>query len=120
MTDEPNEPDTRPMNPEERELSDRRDFLRSLGKWSTAAIAAIVLTESSPSGEASDWANSRGSWLNRGGSWARGGSWLNSGTNWINRGGSWVNGGGGWINRGGGGWLNGRGGGGSWVNRRGW
>ena len=133
MADRVNEPDTQADNeqldPEARELSDRRDFLRSLGKWSTAAIAAILVIESSPSKQASGWVNRRGSWVNgpgaggwanRSGSWANGGgAWLNSGTNWINRGGSWVNGGGGWINRGGGGWLNSRGGGGSWVNRRG-
>ena len=129
MADEANEPDNEQLDPEARELSDRRDFLRSLGKWSTAAIAAILLTESSPSSEASGWVNRRGSWVNgpgaggwvnRSGSWANGGgAWLNSGTNWNNRGGSWINGGGGWINRGGGGWLNSRGGGGSWVNRRG-
>jgi hypothetical protein len=67
MADELNEPDNESLDPEERELSDRRDFLRSLGKWSTAAIAAILLTESSPSGEASGWVNGRGSWVNRGG-----------------------------------------------------
>jgi hypothetical protein len=129
MADEANEPENEQLDPEERELSDRRDFLRSLGKWSTAAIAAILLTESSPSGEASGLVNSRGSWVNRGGGgWVNrggsqandGGSSLNSGSNGINRGGSWINNGGGGINRGGGGWLNSRGGGGSWVNRRGW
>lgn len=96
MTDEVNEPDTRQMDPEERELSDRRDFLRSLGKWSTAAITAILLTESSPSDEASGWANSRGSWVNRGG-----GGWVNRGGSWANGGGSWLNSGSNWINRGG-------------------
>jgi hypothetical protein len=93
MADEANEPDTRPMDTEERELSDRRDFLRSMGKWSTAAIAAILLSEPAPSHAASGRVNSRGSWITRGGSG---------------------------INRGGVGWLNSRGGGGSWVNRRGW
>ena len=91
------------------ESSDRRDFLRSLGKWSAAVIAAVLFRESVTSVEASGWVNRRGSWVNGGG----------GGANWINRGGSWINGGGGWINRGGGGWLNSRGGGGSWVNRRG-
>lgn len=98
MVDDVNEPDNEQLDPEERELSDRRDFLRSLGKWSTAAIGAMLLTESSPSGEASGL-NSRGSWLTRDDLWG--------------------NRGGGRINRGGGGWLNSRGGGGSWVNRRG-
>jgi hypothetical protein len=72
--------------------TDRRGFLRRLGKWSAAAIAAVLLRESVTAVEASGWVNRRG---------------------------SWVNGGGGWINRGGGGWLNSRGGGGAWVNRRG-
>jgi hypothetical protein len=136
MGDRVNEPDTQPddeqLNAETRELSelsDRRDFLRSLGKWSTAAIAAILVIESSPANEPSGWVNRRasgvngpgaGGWANRSGSWANGGdTGLNSGTNSINRGGSGLNGGGDWTNRGGGGWLNSRGGGGSWVNRRG-
>lgn len=73
-------------------MSDRREFLRSLGKWSGAAIAALLHTEFLVNDKASGWANRRG-------------SWANGGTNWINHGG--------------GGWLNSRGGGGSWVNRRG-
>jgi len=89
------------------ELSGRRQFLRSLGKWSAAAIAAVLLQESVTSVEASQWVNRRGSWINGGGG------------GWANRGGSWINGGNAWVNRGGGGWLNNRGGGGSWVNRRG-
>ena len=77
MADEANEPDNEQLDPEERELSDRRNFLRSLGKWSTAAIAAILLTESSPSVEASGWANSRGSWVNRGGGgWGKSGRFM--------------------------------------------
>jgi hypothetical protein len=76
---------------------DRRLFLRSLGKWSGAAIAAAIAGSwlaSAPEAEAAGWINSRGGWINGGG---------------------WVNGG--WIN--GGGWVNRRvGGGGSWVNRR--
>lgn len=87
--------------------TDRRGFLRSLGKWSAAAIAAVLLGESVAPADASGWVNRRGSWVNGGGG------------GWANRGGSWINGGGGWINRGGGGWLNSRGGGGAWVNRRG-
>ena len=106
-----NEPDVEQAEAqqEDPEVSDRREFLRSLGKWSTAAIAAILLSETLPANNAAAWVNRRGSWVNGAG----------GGANWINRGGTWVNGGGGWINRGGGGWLNGRGGGGSWVNRRG-
>ena len=43
---------------------DRREFLRSLGKWSTAAIAAIVI-ESSPSNAESGWVNRRRSWADK-------------------------------------------------------
>ena len=72
----------------------RRLFLRSLGKWSGAAIAAAIAGSwlaSAPEAEAGAWVNRRGGWVN----------------------GRWVNGG--WIN--GGGWVNRRGGG-AWVNRR--
>ena len=89
---------------EGKELLDRRLFLRSLGKWSGAAIAAAVFGGTwlnSPRG-----ANAAG-WINRRG--GGGGGWIN------NRGG----GGGGWVNGGAGGWVNRRayGGGGAWVNR---
>jgi hypothetical protein len=67
MENKVNEPDVgangQPQEQEDaeaKELSDRRDFLRSLGKWSTAAIAAILLTESTPSSQASSWVNRRG------------------------------------------------------------
>ena len=79
---------------DESELLDRRLFLRSIGKWSGAAIVAAV----------------------------GGGVWISSApearAGWVNRrggvgGGGWINGGGG-----GGGWVNRRvGGGGGWVNR---
>ncbi|HEX6044268.1 MAG TPA: hypothetical protein VFZ22_07250 [Pyrinomonadaceae bacterium] len=72
MDDKVNEPGIQPEDSETKERSDRRDFLRSLGKWSTAAIAAILLTESTPSNEASAWPNRRGSLDGRGG----GGSWM--------------------------------------------
>ena len=75
----------------------RRLFLQSMGKWSSAAIAAVVFA---------------GAWLAFP-SEANAGAWVNR------RGGS----GGGWINRrgyGGGGWINGGGGGGGWINRRGY
>lgn len=100
---------------DERELIDRRNFLRGLGKWSLAVIVGVALgppAEAKP-GQVRGWVNSRGgygggsAWANRGG-----GAWANGGGSWINRGGSWVNGGGG------GGWVNGRGGG--WINRRGY
>jgi hypothetical protein len=90
-------------------LSERRDFLISMGKWSTAVISTVVLGPSFSSGSASAWVNSRGGWINGGGG------------GWVNRSTSWINGGGGWVNRagGGGGWLNARGGGGAgWINRR--
>ena len=89
------------------EMSSRRDFLSSLGKWSTVIIAAVTAGNLAARPTAG-WVNGRGgAWVN-----GRGGG-----------GGSWVNrsvGGGAWVNRGGGGgWINGRGGGGgSWINRR--
>jgi hypothetical protein len=74
------------------ELLRRRDFLKSLRKWSGAVIGGVVLGGVLAPSEA------RADWINR-----RGGS-----------SGGWVNGGGG------GGWINGGGGGGgTWVNRRG-
>lgn len=60
MDDQVNEPEIQQEDPETKELSDRRDFLRSLGKWSTAAIAAILLSESTPPAQASAWMNKRG------------------------------------------------------------
>jgi hypothetical protein len=100
--------------PESKDLQGRRQFLRSLGKWSGAAIIAAI---------GGAWLSSKtqaraGGWINRRGGW--GGGWINRGGGWINRAG-WINRGGGWINRvgGGGGWINRRGGwGGSWINRR--
>jgi hypothetical protein len=90
---------------EAKELLDRRLFLQSMGKWSGAAIAAVVFGGAclafTPEADAGAWVNRRG---------GGGGGWING------RGG----GGGGWINGGGGGWVNrrGYGGGGAWVNRR--
>lgn len=71
------------------ENEQRREVLRSLGKWSGASVLAAV--------GAVAWISTAGS--------AKAG--------WLNRHG----GGGGWVNRGGGGWVNRRGGGG-WINRR--
>ncbi len=119
---------------DEVELICRRDFLKSMKKWSQAVIGGIVLGALVPSSETeAGWVNSRGSWVNHGGGggWAnRGASWINGGGgwlngggggSWVNRGGTWANGGSGWVNRSGGsGWLNNHGGGGGWVNRRGW
>jgi hypothetical protein len=59
------QPDNEQLNPEARELSDRREFMRSLGKWSTAAIAAIVVMESSPASQPSSWVDHRGSWVDK-------------------------------------------------------
>jgi hypothetical protein len=56
------QPDNEQLDPAAREVSDRREFLLSLGKWSTAAIAAIVVVDSSPSSQATSWVNRRGSW----------------------------------------------------------
>jgi hypothetical protein len=89
---------------EGRELLNRRLFLQSMGKWSSAAIAAAIFggawLASAPEANAGGWVNRRG---------GGGGGWING------RGG----GGGGWINGGAGGWVNrrGYGGGGAWVNR---
>ncbi len=78
---------------------DRRDFLKSLGKWSTIIIGGIALGGIVAPEDSAGWLNGGGGWVN-----ARGG-----GGGWVNR-----SGGGGWVNRSGGG------GGGSWVNRRGY
>ena len=92
--------DSEGTNEHAQEFQDRREFLGSLGKWSSASVIAAV-------GSAA--------WLATSGD-AQAGVW-------VNRRGGWLNGRGGWVNRiggGGGGWINGRGGGGAgWVNRRG-
>lgn len=68
------------------ELLRRRDFLKSLKKWSLAVIGGVVLGATLPGSETeAGWLNNRG-----------GGGWINGG------GGGWLNG------RGGGGWLNAR------------
>ena len=86
------------------QLKNRRDFLKSLGKWSTIIIGGVALGSIAAPDHAAGWLNGGG-----GGGWvnARGGG----GGGWVNRSGG---GGGGWVNRSGGG------GGGSWVNRRGY
>src|SRR5262245_61819484 len=85
---------------DEAELLRRRDFLKSLKKWSQIVIGGIVLGGLSPNktDAGAAWVNSRGGWVNGGGG------------GWVNRGGTWVKGGsGGWVNRhGGGGWINAR------------
>jgi hypothetical protein len=68
-----------------------------MGKWSGAAIAAVVFGEAwlafPPEANAGAWVNRRGG----------------GGGGWVNHAGG---GGGGWVNR------RGYGGGGAWVNRR--
>jgi hypothetical protein len=122
MSDTSSEP-TAP-SPEEQDLQNRRLFLRSLGKWSGAAIAAAVVGTwfvSAPQAQAGGWVNRRGG---GGGAWANhaggGGAWANR---YGGGGGAWANrygGSAGWVNRygGGGAWANRyAGGGGAWVNR---
>jgi hypothetical protein len=83
----------RSPQPEKIESVDRRLFLKSLGKWSGAAVVAAVgggiWMASSPKAMAG-WVNRRGA--------VRGGGWINGGGGggWINR---RVGVGGGWINR---------------------
>jgi hypothetical protein len=80
------------------DIETRREFLRSLSKWSAIVIGGVAL------GGMIEPPNAAG-WLNGGG----GGGWVNA-----RGGGGWINGGGG-----GGGWVNARGGGGGgWINRR--
>ncbi len=100
MSDSPSNEQT--PHSEGAELQDRRLFLQSMGKWSGAAIAAVMGTMIGTAPDA------RAGWINR-----RSGG----GGGWINR---RYGGGGSWINRNGGGggsWVN-RSGGGSWINRR--
>ena len=111
MTDHHGEqqPETTDAAPVELE---RRDFLRSLGKWSQAVIGGVV------AGGALTIADPAEAWYNRPGGWYNGhGGWYNrhgGGGGWYNRHG----GGGGWYNRHGG-WYNRHGGGGGWYNRHG-
>jgi hypothetical protein len=89
-----------PIELEEAAAPDRRLFLQSLGKWSGAAIAAVVATgwlATTPRAEAGLWINRRGP--------RRGG--------WVNR----PFGGGSWINRRPGGWINRYRPRGGWINR---
>ena len=73
------------MNSEKSELSDRREFLRSLGKWSAAAITAILVVEETVSRTSAQWASRPRSWVNGSGG---GGGWV---SNCGGGGGSWVN-----------------------------
>jgi SnoaL-like domain len=75
----------------DKESLDRRLFLRSMGKWSGAAIAAVgfggAWLASAPEAEAGIWINR---WGPRRGGWRgpRRGRWINS---WGPRRGRWVN-----------------------------
>lgn len=98
------------INAEEKVLS-RRDFLRSLKKWSkivigASIIGAVTLNSHEEAEAAGAWINGGGrGWVNR---WGGGGAWANR-----------AGGSGAWANRAGGGgpWANRAGGGGAWVNR---
>ena len=101
---------------------ERRNFLRSLGKWSQAVIGGVVAGGAlTIAGPAEGWYNRPGGWYNGHGGWynRHGGGWYNGHGGWYNRhgGGGWYNRHGGWYNRHGG-WYN-RHGGGGWYNRHG-
>jgi len=94
---------------DEREQKSRRDFLRSLGRWSAIIIGGAALGGMMGPSDAAGWVNGGGGWVN-----ARGGGGGGGSAGWVNRAGG---GGAGWVNKsggGGGGWVNARG---SWVNR---
>ena len=74
------QPQSQAETVEDVDLLRRRDFLKSLRKWSPAVIGGVVLGALLPSCKVG------------GGGWAnRGATWLNGGGGWINRGGPWVN-----------------------------
>src|SRR6478672_6274662 len=95
---------TTERNAEEQEIQNKRNFLRSLGKWSLAVIGcAASRSNAMPAG--GKWAYARGSWINgslvsesqpRSSLLANGGGWTNrseavvSGASdgWINGGNS--------------------------------
>ena len=111
MDSDPKELQNEEVSENEEELTDRRGFLMSLGKWSKIVIGGALLGSAllnSP-----EEARAAG-WANRGGG---GGAWANR----SGGGGAWANrsGGGAWANRtgGGGAWANRSGGGGVWANR---
>jgi len=112
------EGEIRPDKADGPELKTRRDFLRSLGKWSAIVIGGAVAGGMIAPTDVAGWVNGGRSWINaRGGG---GAGWVNrsgGGASWVNRSGGWINGG--VVHGGGGGsWVNNRGGGGAWVNRR--
>ncbi|MCC9000660.1 MAG: hypothetical protein LM522_14425, partial [Candidatus Contendobacter sp.] len=95
MTDQNDEQRPDPIPDITSDLSDvpaeqeRREFLRSLGKWSQAVIGGVLVGGALTTSEPADaWYNRGGSWVNRHG--GGGGSWVNrhGGGGWANRGGS--------------------------------
>ena len=81
-----NQPLSETAGPEKEQQSlDRRLFLRSMGKWSGAAIAAVAFggawLANAPEANA-------GIWINRWGAPRRRGRWING---WGPRRGGWVN-----------------------------
>jgi len=82
---------------QEQQVLDRRLFLRSIGKWSGAAIAAVAFggawLANAPEANAGVWINRwgprrRSGWINRWGAPRRRGRWING---WGPRRGGWVN-----------------------------
>lgn len=103
--------------PNEQDLKTRRDFLKSLGRWSAIIIGTAALGGLMPPDEAAGWINGSAGWVNGRGGWINGRGGGGGGAAWVNRSSGtagWVNRSGGWINGGGGAWVNRRG---SWVNR---
>ena len=88
---------------EEQELQNKRNFLRSLGKWSLAVIGCAASSSNAISG--GKWAHGRGSWINGAivsGSQHRRDIWVNADDR-VDRHETVVSGAGdGWINGGGG------------------
>ena len=80
---------------EEPTQEERREFLRSLGKWSQAVIGGVVVGGALTTSEPAE------AWYNGGGgmdvppgerdSYYRGSGWGNRGGSWYNRGGGWGN-----------------------------
>ena len=103
MSDDKN-PEQNAPEPGEQELKTRRNFLKSLGRWSAIIIGTAALGGLMQPEDAAGWVNGSAGWVNaRGG----GGGGATGTAGWVNRGGGWINGGGaGWVNRRG-----------SWVNR---
>jgi hypothetical protein len=62
---------------------ERREFLRSLGKWSQAVIGGVLVSDALTTSEPAEAWYNRGGWGNRGGGWGnRGGGWHNRSRGW--------------------------------------